>query len=140
MCGCAATGQHDPVSKTVKYPVSKTVKSGVFMPTFQSPAEDKYHDAGEIYDSAAKVPQGLYHHDGLVFVIICIDTGKENIEYPEGTAMLRTVAMLREHYTGLPQKFYIRHRVLEKEFDEDTGIYRYATVYREKDITRKIRK
>ena len=112
----------------------------VFSPTYKSDEADKYYDAIEIYDSSPKAAQGVYHYDGLIFVIICIDTNKENIEYLEGTAMLRTVALLRQHYPALPAKFHIRNRIVEKYQDYDTGIYRYATAYREKDIMRKLRK
>ena len=112
----------------------------VFSPTYKSDEADKYHDAIEIYDSSPKAAQGVYHYDGLIFVIICIDTNKENIEYLEGTAMLRTAALLRQHYPALPAKFHIRNRIVEKYQDYDTGIYRYATAYREKDIMRKLRK
>ena len=93
-----------------------------------------------MFSTVATVSQGVYHYDGLIFVIICIDTNKENIEYLEGTAMLRTVALLRQHYPALPAKFHIRNRIVEKYQDYDTGIYRYATAYREKDIMRKLRK
>ena len=112
----------------------------VFSPTYKSDEADKYYDAIEIYDSSPKAAQGVYHYDGLIFVIICIDTNKENIEYLEGTAMLRTAALLRQHYPALPAKFHIRNRIVEKYQDYDTGIYRYATAYREKDIIRKLRK
>ena len=112
----------------------------VFSPTYKSDEADKYYDAIEIYDSSPKAAQGVYHYDGLIFVIICIDTNKENIEYLEGTAMLRTVALLRQRYPALPAKFHIRNRIVEKYQDYDTGIYRYATAYREKDIMRKLRK
>ena len=108
-----------------------------FSPTYKSDETDKYYDAVEIYDSSPKASQGVYRYDGLVFVIICIDTNKENIEYLEGTAMLRTADLLRKHYPGLPYQFRIRNRIVEKTHDYDSGIYRYATVYREKDIERK---
>ena len=116
------------------------VQKIAFSPTYQSDEADKYYDAIEIYDSSPKAAQGVYHYDGLIFVIICIDTNKESIEYLEGTAMLRTVALLRQHYPALPAKFHIRNRIVEKYQDYDTGIYRYATAYREKDIMRKLRK
>ena len=111
-----------------------------FSPTYKSDEIDKYYDAIEIYDSSPKASQGVYLYDGLVFVIVCIDTNKENIEYLEGTAMLRTAYLLRKYYPGLPYKFRIRNRIVEKIHDYDSGIYRYATVYREKDIKQKIRK
>ena len=111
-----------------------------FAPAYKSDETDKYHDAVEIYDSSPKASQGVYRYDGLVFVIICIDTNKENIAYLEGTAMLRTADLLRKHYPGLPYQFRIRNRIVEKTHDYDSGIYRYATAYREKDIERKIKK
>ena len=88
-------------------------------------------------DSSPKASQGLYRYEGLVFVIVCIDTNREKLQYLEGSAMLRTAAILRKHYPGLPPTYHIRNRLVEKTFDDDTGVYRYATVYREKDIKRK---
>jgi|GEM_PF-6881802 len=118
----------------------QTPRKKLFAPTYVSAESDPYFDAVEIYDSSPQASQGVYHHQGLVYVIVCIDTNKEQIEYLEGTAMLRTAALLRDVYPGLPPKFHIRNRVVEKKLDDDTGIYRYATVYREQDILRKLKK
>lgn len=126
-----------PTISTAKNSISSHI---LFSPTYKSDETDKYHDAVEIYDSSPKASQGVYRYDGLVFVIICIDTNKENIAYLEGTAMLRTADLLRKHYPGLPYQFRIRNRIVEKTHDYDSGIYRYATVYREKDIERKVKK
>ena len=142
--GCATLteeGESRPASSgTVSPAGAETPRKAVFAPTYVSSESDTYFDAGEIYDSSPPASQGVYPHQGLVFVIVCIDTNKEQIEYPEGTAMLRTAALLREVYPGLPPKFHIRNRVVEKKLDDDTGIYRYATVYREQDILRKLKK
>ena len=126
-----------PTISTEKNSISPYI---LFSPTYKSDETDKYYDAVEIYDSSPKASQGVYRYDGLVFIIICIDTNKENIAYLEGTAMLRTADLLRKHYPGLPYQFRIRNRIVEKTYDYDSGIYRYATVYREKDIERKIKK
>ena len=141
--GCATISE----TKDEKHitPTISTAKNSIpsyilFSPTYKSDETDKYHDAVEIYDSSPKASQGVYRYDGLVFVIICIDTNKENIAYLEGTAMLRTADLLRKHYSGLPYQFRIRNRIVEKTHDYDSGIYRYATAYREKDIERKIKK
>ena len=118
----------------------ETASAIPFAPTYSSAQADKYFDALEIYDSSPRASQGVYRHEGLIFIIVSIDTRKEKIEYPEGTAMLRTVALLRKHYPELPPKFNIRNRIVEKGFDEDERFYRYATAYREKDIERKLKK
>ncbi len=141
----AQTDSPAPSQKTAPVPSAKssptpTSQKKLFAPTFTSTEADTYFDAVEIYDSSPQAPQGVYHYQGLVFVIVCIDTNKEKIKYLEGTAMLRTVAFLRERYPDLPPKFRIRNRVVEKILDDETGIYRYATVYREKDIRRKLKK
>ena len=127
-------------TSTIPTAKSAQVQNIRFSPSYKSDETDKYYDAIEIYDSSPKASQGVYLYDGLVFVIICIDTNKENIEYLEGTAMLRTANLLRKHYPGLPSNFRIRNRVVEKNHNDDTGIYRYATAYRAKDIERKIKK
>ena len=73
-------------------------------------------------------------------MIVVIDTNQEKIRYLEGTAMLRATALLREKYPRLPPQFRLRNRVVEKELDDDTGIYRYALVYRLTDIEKAIGK
>ena len=139
--GCSTLSKTQEDKPVTAPPVSAfAANKPVFAPTYKSEEPDKYYDAIEIYDSSPKAPQGVYQHDGLVFVVVVIDPRKEDIEYLEGTAMLRTVALLRKSYPGLPPKFYIRNKVVEKEEDYNTGIYRYATVYREKDIIQKLRK
>ena len=132
------SGKH--TASTIPTAKSAQAQNIRFSPTYKSDETDKYYDAIEIYDSSPKASQGIYLYEGLVFVIVCIDTNKENIEYLEGTAMLRTADLLRKHYPGLPYQFRIRNRIVEKTYDYDSGIYRYATVYREKDIERKIKK
>lgn len=141
--GCftiSETKDEKHITQTISTTQNILISHIPFSPTYKSDETDKYHDAVEIYDSSPKASQGVYRYDGLVFVIICIDTNKENIAYLEGTAMLRTADLLRKHYPGLPYQFRIRNRIVEKTHDYDSGIYRYATVYREKDIERKIKK
>lgn len=111
-----------------------------FNPTFISKEIDTYIDAIEIYDSSSQHLQGLYHYQNLVFVIISIDTKKEDIQYLEGTAMLRTKVLLKQHYPNLPTSYRLRNKIVEKTLDDDTGIYRYATVYRKKDIEKLLQK
>jgi len=109
-----------------------------FNPQYNSELTDKYPDAINIYDSSPKASQGVYQHEGLVFVVIIIDTNKESIEYLEGTAMLRVIALLREKYPALPYRFKIRNRLVEKNHDDETGLYRYAVAYKETDIKAKL--
>lgn len=136
-CGCSSltekSGNRNIAASDVSVPVVKTV---AFAPSYKSTAEDKFHDAVEIYDSSPKASQGVYRYENLIFVIVCIDTNKEDIEYLEGTAMLRAAALLRRYYPELPQRFRVRSRIVEKGDEDDSGIYRYAAVYREKDIKR----
>lgn len=140
-CGCSSLNTAAPPQQSpdVSLETKKTEpKRHVgFTPNYKSTSKDNYFDAIQIYDSSPKASQGVYRHEGLVFVIICIDTQKENLKYLEGTAMLRVVALLREKYPELPAKFYIRNRVVEKVFDDESGIYRYAQVFREKDILKR---
>ena len=143
-CGCSTVMEKEetvPGSSVGPSSISSgSVQKQSFVPTYISTESDQYYDAVEIYDSSPQASQGVYRCQGLVYVIVCIDTNRETIEYLEGTAMLRVVALLREYYPGLPPEFRIRSRVVEKRFDEDTGIYRYAVVYRERDIQRKLTK
>ena len=116
---------------------SKAVKSA-FAPTYQSDEDDKYHDAIEIYESSPSAPQGIYHWQGLVYVIVTIDTQRESIPYLEGTAMLRVKALLQKEFPSLPTEFNIRNRLVEKGLDDDAGIYRYAVAFRLSDIRKLI--
>ena len=106
----------------------------VFAPTYQSTEDDIYYDAMEIYDSSPTAPQGVYLYQGLVYVIVTIDTNKEKIQYLEGTAMLRVKALLQNKFPSLPENYRLRNKLMEKEFDDDSGIYRYAVVFRLNDI------
>ena len=141
--GCSTVSKNEAckspaeVSRTQE---KKRMQNIIFAPAYKPDESDKYYAAAEIYDSSPKASQGLYRYEGLVFVIICIDTNEENIKYLEGSAMLRTADLLRTHYPGLPARFHIRNKLVEKSNNLDTGIYRYATVYREKDIIRKLKK
>lgn len=111
-----------------------------FKPQYLSELTDKYPDAINIYDSSPKASQGVYQHEGLVFVVVEIDTNKESIKYLEGTAMLRVIALLRKKYPTLPSQFSIRNRLIEKRHDDETGLYRYAVAYKEADIKAKLDK
>jgi len=111
-----------------------------FKPQYHSELADKYSDALNIYNSSPKASQGVYLHEGLVFVIVVIDTNKELIKYLEGTAMLRVTALLRKKYPTLPPKFRIENRLVEKRHERKAGIYRYAIACRESDIKAKLEK
>ena len=151
--GCASTSNHSSAPgsnsnamapKSLNGQLAKLGNTGentgigVFSPTYQSEDEDKYYDALEIYESSQPVPSGIYDYQGLVFVVVVIDTKKESIQYLEGTALLRVKAFLQRGYPSLPTNFNIYNKVVEKELDDDTGIYRYAVVFRQSDITRLI--
>lgn len=138
--GCQAlTASQSDIQSIGKQTESATahfapVKHSDFKPQYHSELTDKYPDAITIYDSSPKASPGVYLHEGLVFVIITIDTNKESIKYLEGTAMLRASALLRKKYPNLPSQFRIRNRLVEKTYDDETGIYRYAIVCKEVDI------
>ena len=69
-----------------------------------------------------------------MFVIVVIDTNREKLRYLEGTAMLRAADLLRKKYPELPANFRLRNRMVENRLDDDTGLYRYALVYRLADL------
>lgn len=151
LAGCAGAGRiaEKPASVGNVETVAETEPAGSvaalpepvsFAPTYQAAPEKQYAEARRIYDSCPAAAQGAYRHGTLVFVIVVIDTNQEKIRYLEGTAMLRAAALLREKYPRLPPQFRLRNRVVEKELDDDTGIYRYALVYRLTDIEKAIGK
>lgn len=151
LAGCAGAGRiaEKPVSvgnvETIAEmePVEKVAvlpEPVLFAPTYQGAPERQYTEARRIYNSSPAAVQGAYRHGTLVFVIVVIDANQEKIRYLEGTAMLRAAALLREKYPQLPPQFRLKNRVVEKELDDDTGIYRYALVYRLADIEKAIGK
>lgn len=107
-----------------------------FAPTYVlRPDETAYARAHDIYESSPhRAAQGVYRLYGLVFVVVRVDTNVEKIRYLEGTAMLRAKALLRNAFVELPAQFTLQSRLLENSLDDDSGIYRYALVYRETDI------
>lgn len=132
--GCAGvTKSRPPLSVT-----SVNRMTNTFAPTYKSDEEDKYYDAIEIYESSPSAPQGVYDYQGLVYVIVVIDTKKEDIQYREGTALLRVKALLQKNFPSLPTNFRLRNRVVEKELADD-GIFRYAVVFRQSDIRKLIK-
>lgn len=130
----ATSEQESPKNSVPKVVIQKIA------PTYKSDEDDAYYDATEIYDSSPAAAQGVYSYQGLVFVIVVIDTNKENIRYLEGTALLRVKELLRGEFPSLPANFNLRSRVLEKGLDDDTGFYRYAVVFRQSDIMKLLEK
>lgn len=128
-----------PTTKKIA-PVSRLCKNKNFNPSYHSPFADSYPEAMRIYHSSPMVGQGCYRHEGLVFIVVEFDTEAENIQYPEETAMLRCVSILRKQFPKLPQAFHLRCRTFENDKDEDTGIYRYAVAYRLTDIQKAVEK
>ncbi|MDR1789277.1 MAG: hypothetical protein LBR12_02835 [Opitutaceae bacterium] len=105
-----------------------------FAPKYKSAKADAYADARLIYDSSPSASQGVYERDGLVFVIVEIDTNAESVRHFEGAAMLRTVALLRKAYPRLPPVIKAPNRLVEKRNDAESGLYRHATVFRLADL------
>ncbi len=132
-CFSQATG-HDSTNAAAE--VLTETKSIAFDPAYTlRPGESAYARAQDIYQSCTNPPaQGVYRQYGLVFVVVCIDTNTEKLRYLEGTAMLRANALLRNAFEDLPAAFTLKNRLLEKTLDDDTGIYRYALVFREIDV------
>lgn len=95
--------------------------------------ENPLDSAADIYSDSPVHPAGIYEYQGLVFCIVDIplsqDTDDESLYEMEG--MLKEKTMLREHY-NLPASFLLQRRVLENEMGDTS--YRYATVYKLKDI------
>ena len=125
--GCESVPDPAPAEAVAAPPAS---------PTFRSKSEDPYADAPAIYGSSPPASQGVYRDSGLIFVVVVIETGRERPRQLEGTAMLRAVALLREEFPTLPPRFNARNRLVEKNFDCEKGVYRYALAFRERDIMR----
>ena len=133
--GCASSGVGVEDSK--KADGTNVPSASVFAPTYKlRSGVMAYSRAREIYESSAPPSQGVNQRFGLVFVVVCIDTKSETLRYLEGTAMLRAKALLRQAFPKLPAEFFAQNRQLEKGLDDDSGIYRYAVVFREQDIVK----
>lgn len=92
-----------------------------------------HSSADEIYESSPLPSQGVYLFQNFIFVVIVIKN-PDSLKYPEGTAMLRSAALLYKHYP-LPSKFRISYRqVLENGEDLDSGDYRYTVVFKKNEI------
>ncbi len=130
----AKSEQESPEKPAPKVVIQK------FAPTYKSTEEDIYDDATEIYDSSPSAAQGVYSYQGLVFVIVVIDTNKEKILFLEETALLRAKVLLKRKFPLLPASFVLDNRQMENDLDDDTGIYRYAVVFRQSDIMKLLEK
>ena len=105
-----------------------------FEPSFKPTNNDLFSQANKIYASSPAPDRGVYEYGNLLFSVVVIDTNVETIKHLEGTAMLRAVAQLRRKIPERPRQFTTKNRLLEKRLDDDTGIYRYALVYRREDL------
>jgi len=94
--------------------------------------------ARKAYSEFSNSPQGVYEKDDNIFVIVVIDTAREKLRHVEGTAMLRSVALLRRRFPDLPDEFTTFSRVLENEQKFDSDDYRYAVLYSRRDIDKLI--
>lgn len=91
--------------------------------------------AADIYSKSPSNPAGISEYQGLVFCIIELpqdDVVTDDLLY-EMDAMLQEKEMLRKRY-NLPADFNLQRRVLENRMNFNSDCYRYATVYRLKDI------
>ena len=113
----------------------QTVEQINFTPdaTHQKIAELK--DAFKVYNTAKGRATGVYEYNGLVYVIVNVDYGKEKINrrLAKGTAMLRAKKMLQNTYK-LHSGFNLRSHQLEARDIYQQKIYRYAIVFRKSDI------
>ena len=97
--------------------------------------EDPLVSAADIYSESPSKPAGIYEYQGLVFCIVEIpfDEDHEEKRYYQRQGLVLEKEMLRKHYQ-LPAEFQLQCRILENRIDDDFVNYRYATVYRLKDI------
>lgn len=120
--------------------VSNEIQKCVILPASKIPLSPGkiskitlHSSAAEIYESSPLPSQGVYLFQNFIFVVIVIKN-PDSLKYPEGTAMLRSAALLRKHYP-LPSKFRISYRqVLENGEDLDSGDYRYTVVFKKSEI------
>ena len=96
--------------------------------------EDPLDSAADIYSESPSKPTGISEYQGLVFCIVelPLDEGQDDLSF-EMDGMLMEKEMLRKHYQ-LSASFQLQRRVLENRLDYDSDCFRYATVYRLKDI------
>lgn len=96
---------------------------------------DPLDSATDIYSESLSKPAGISEYQGLVFCIVEIPMieGEDDDFVYEMDGMLQEKEMLQKHYR-LPSGFQLQRRVLENRIDDDYDYFRYATVYRMKDI------
>ena len=132
-----------PVSATVKeekadpVPASSTVKKEKAEAVWRGSVreEDPLDSAADIYSESPSNPAGIYEYQGLVFCIVEVPLENDHVDklYYQKYGMLGVKEMLRKKYQ-LPSEFQLRGRVLENRKDDDFVHFRYAMVYRLKDI------
>ena len=132
-----------PVSATVKEektdpvpassPVKKEKAEAVWHGSVRE--EDPLDSAADIYSESPSNPAGIYEYQGLVFCIVEVPLEKNHVDklYYQKYGMLGVKEMLRKKYR-LPSEFQLQGRVLENRKDDDFVHFRYAMVYRLKDI------
>lgn len=138
LTGCR-TASIDTPDKPPESPQSavmprKTIHPTVFQPDFQPPAGKNAFDyAYTIYKSSPSAPTGIFTYQGIVFVIVNIDTDKVKTRFPKGPAMLKAKKMLEKHYP-LPDKYSLPSRQIECRDYRKQRNFRYVLAYRESDI------
>ena len=121
-----------PAQKAEKTVIRET-KKAIWSGTVDE--EDPLNSAPDIYDENPSNPAGIHEYQGLVFCIVEIPMDEEHSDarYYQMQAMLKEKDMLQKHY-HLPSEFRLQKRILENRKDDDFIYFRYATVYRLKDI------
>lgn len=97
--------------------------------------EDPLDSAADIYSESPSNPAGIYEYQGLVFCILELPLVADHEEkrYYQMQGLVLEKDEIQKHY-HLPSNFNLQRRVIENRKDFDSGCYRYATVYRLKDI------
>lgn len=137
VAGC--WGHSVVVAKTVEQ--IETSSSGQSRNASSAETRDVFaalRSARKAYSEFSNSPQGIYEKDDNIFVIVVINTAREKLKHVEGTAMLRSVALLRRRFPDLPDEFTTFSRVLENEQKFDSDDYRYAVLYSRHNIDKLI--
>ena len=120
--------------------LSSCLHAGDFLPKYVPEDGNCYQYAFKVYYSSPRPDQGVYECGDTVFVVVVLDTKNIDVHHlnatptkksrlAQGKAMLRSIELLRERMPDLPAKFTIQSRLVERIYDDNTMIYRYAIAF-----------
>ena len=130
--------------KTLFFPLmiclASCLHAGDFLPKYVPEDGNCYQYAFKVYYSSPHPDQGVYECGDTVFVVVVLDTKNIGVHHlnatptkksrlAQGKAMLRSIELLRERMPDLPAKFTIQSRLVERSYDDNTKIYRYAIAF-----------